>query len=289
MTIASPSPTPAVPGHSPWQLVAARIDRIRDEAAGVRTYVLTFEQRHTRETFRFLPGQFNMISLPGIGEAAISIASDPETCGGVAHTVRAVGNVTRALARFEVGDEILLRGPFGKPWPLDSLRDRDLVIAAGGLGLASLHAALCHCMRHRGDYGRITLVHGAKTPTDILYKEDHARWREHGIDVRLVVDRPEGGWQGPVGFVPAVLDSVEIEPADTSVLCCGPDPMMRAVATAAFARGIDSANVFLSVERNMGCGTGLCGLCQLGPYFVCKDGPVFSHDAIARWLEVKHL
>jgi NAD(P)H-flavin reductase len=276
-------------GHSPWQLQATRIAAIREEAPGVRTYSLTFAPRGPRPSFRFAAGQFNMVSLPGIGEAAISITSDPESLSGIAHTVHAVGSVTRALARLEVGDELLLRGPYGVPWPLADLRDRDLVLVAGGLGLASLLSAIAFCMTHRGDYGRITVLSGAKTPVYLLATNHHHRWRDHGIDVHCIVTDPDPRWRGPVGLVSMLLDSLTIDPDATSLLCCGPEPMMIAVAEQANARGIAREQIFVSIERLMGCASGLCGLCQLGPFFVCRDGPVFSYDRIARWLAVPHL
>jgi len=277
------------PRHSPWQLHATRIAAIRTEAPGVTTYTLTFGGHRAQRRFRFAAGQFNMLYLPGIGEAAISISSDPESLSGIAHTVHTVGNVTRALARLEVGDELLLRGPFGVPWPLADLRDRDLVLVAGGLGLASLLSAIAFCMTHRGDYGRITVLSGAKTPADLLATHDHHRWRDHGIDVHGIVTNPDPRWQGPVGLVSMLLDGLAIDPDDTSLLCCGPEPMMIAVAEQATARGIAREQVFVSIERLMGCASGLCGLCQVGPFFVCRDGPVFSYDRIARWLAVPHL
>ena len=291
----SPSASTAVQGHtqgqghSPWQLRATRIAAIREEAPGVRTYSLTFAYRSQRRPFRFAAGQFNMISLPGIGEAAISISSDPESLSGIAHTVHAVGNVTRALTRLEVGDELLLRGPYGVPWPLGDLRDRDLVLVAGGLGLASLLSAIAFCMSHRGDYGRITVLSGAKTPADLLATRDHHRWRDHGIDVLCIVTDPDPHWRGPVGLVSMLLDRLVIDPDATSLLCCGPEPMMIAVAEQANGRGIAREQIFMSIERLMSCASGLCGLCQLGPFFVCRDGPVFSYDRIARWLAVPHL
>jgi NAD(P)H-flavin reductase len=293
-TLAKPSPMTPVqsargPDPSPWHLTATRIAAIREEAPGVRTYALDLMARGPRPPYRFAAGQFNMVSLPGIGEAAISISSDPESLSGIAHTVRAVGNVTRALARLDVGDELLLRGPFGVPWPLDALRDRDVVFISGGLGLASLLSAISFCMVHRSSYGRIAVLHGTRTPADLLATREHHRWREHGIDVRCIVTDPDARWQGRVGLVPLLLDGLDLDPNTTSLLCCGPEPMMVAVAEQAIARGIAPEQVFVSIERLMGCGSGLCGLCQLGPFFVCRDGPVFSYDRIARWLAVPHL
>lgn len=238
---------------------------------------------------RFEPGQFHMLLLPGIGEAAISISSDPEEPATIEHTVHALGNVTLALARLGVGDEIILRGPFGRGWPLEALRGRDIVIAAGGLGLASLRAAIRQLARRRHDYGRITVVHGARSPAVLLYGLDYAAWRDAGIDVRTIVDQAAPGWTGPVGFVPALLADIPLEASRTSLLCCGPEAMMKAVVDTAVERGIAAADILLSVERNMSCAAGFCGLCQFGPAFVCKDGPVFRYPAISPFLAVPHL
>ena len=275
------------PSCSPWHTRPARIDRIRAEAPGVRTYTLMLDRLPDRRAFRFAPGQFTMLLLPGIGECALSITAGDAP--GITHTVRAVGNVTEALGRLDVGAPVLVRGPFGRPWPLAALRDRDLVLVGGGLGLASLHAAIHHCLACRGDYGRIDVLHGAKSPADLLFAAEQRRWREHGIDVACIVDHGAAAWPGPVGIVTDLFAKLDIAPATTSVLCCGPEPMLRAVAQAAVARGIAAEAVFVAVERMMACGAGLCGLCQLGPLFVCRDGPVFAYDRIARWLAVPHL
>jgi NAD(P)H-flavin reductase len=281
-------PCPPRPG-TPWQSRVTRIAAVRAEAPGVRTYDLVF--RDGPGDYRFLPGQFNMLLLPGIGEAAISISSDSLAAAGrgVGHTVRAVGNVTEALARLDVGAEVILRGPFGKPWPLDDLRGRDLVVVAGGVGLASLRSAILHIAAHRGRYGRVAVLHGAKTPADLLCTADYAAWRREGIEVVTTVDAPDPGWTGRVGFVPVAFDALPIAPEATSVLCCGPERMMDAVVDRALSRGVGPADILLSLERNMACAAGFCGLCQFGPAFICKDGPVFRYDAIAAYLAVPHL
>ena len=275
--------------RSPWQSHMAEIAAIREETPGVRTYDLVLREPAAREAFRFEPGQFNMLHLPGIGEAALSVSSDPARPAVIGHTVRALGNVTQALARLTPGAEVVLRGPFGTPWPLDALRGRDVAIVAGGVGLASLRAAICRLAADRTDYGRITILHGAKTPADLLYEDDHAAWRAAGIDVRTIVDRPDDAWRGPTGFVSELLDGLGIAAADMAILCCGPEPMMGAVGERAFALGLAPADLFVSLERNMACAAGICGLCQFGPAFVCKDGPVFRHDRIARFLGVANL
>ncbi len=279
------SPTAA---WSPWRHRVARIERIVPEAPGVTTYGLVLN-RSGASPYRFAAGQFNMLYLPGIGEAAISISSDPAATDSLDHTVRAVGNVTHALARLDVGDTLLLRGPFGTAWPLDTLRDHDVVFVGGGLGLASLLAAIRHCVRHRGDYGRIAVVHGTKSPADLIATRDQRRWHEHGIDLHAIVMHPTPHWRGPVGLVTAAVERLDIDPGATAILCCGPEPMIKAVADLAMARGVEPNRVFVSIERLMGCAAGLCGLCQLGPLFICRDGPVLAYSQVARWLRVKHL
>jgi NAD(P)H-flavin reductase len=287
-------PKPAI--HSPadpWRSHAARILRIEPEVAGVQTYELEFKERSIREAYRFAPGQFNMLYLPGIGEAAISISSDAGAPQLLAHTVRAVGNVTDALTRLSVGDEVLLRGPYGRPWPVELLRGRHVIVVGGGLGLASQRTAVYEFARHRDHYASVTIFHGAKTPDGLLYTDEYAAWRAAGIEVQTSVDEGVSGWEGHVGLVTDLFDGMSADLASDSthagVLCCGPDAMMTAVARAAAAVGIGPESMFVSLERNMACAVKHCGLCQFGPYFVCQDGPVFAYDSIAAFLAVSHL
>jgi NAD(P)H-flavin reductase len=283
MTAALPFPAAA---RGPWTSHAMRIESVRDEVPGVRTYALAF--RDGPRGYDFSPGQFNMLHLPGIGEAAISIASAPGP-GPLEHTIRAVGNVTRALARLGPGDEVFLRGAFGKPWPLDELRGRDLVIVGGGVGLATLRSAILAVAGQRRDFGRVSVLHGAKTPADLLYSAAWEVWRAAGLDVYPVVDRPDASWTGSVGIVTDLLAEVDMVAESTTVLCCGPERMLHAVADRVRRIGLADADVLVSMERNMACAAGFCGLCQLGPAFVCKDGPVFSWERIGPLLAVKDL
>lgn len=271
----------------PWEYARATIAAIRDEAPGVKSYWLTIAEPHRECLVASQPGQFNMLYLPGIGEAAISIASPPGE-HPVLHTVRAVGNVTDHLAGMTVGAELLIRGPYGRHWPLEELGGADLIIAAGGVGLASVRAAIGHAANQRASFGRVAVLFGAKSPDDLLYRQEFDRWRVAGLGVELIVDRAAAGWNGPVGFVPQLLGDQPIN-ANTAVITCGPEVMMQALAEAAFARGLPRERFWLSMERNMHCAAGFCGLCQFGPEFVCKDGPVFRHDRIARYLEVPNL
>ena len=285
----SPAAMAAPVDTDPWRSHPARIRRITPEVPGVQTYELAFNDPAVGAAYRFAAGQFNMLYLPGIGEAAISISSDAIAPATLAHTIRAVGNVTDALARLAVGDELLIRGPYGRPWPVAELAGRHVVVVGGGLGLASQRAAISEFARHRDRYRSVTILHGAKTPADLFYTAEYAAWREAGLDVRPTVDVADTAWAGSVGLVTELFTELAIEPEWASLLCCGPDPMMNAVARAAAAVGIAWSNVFVSLERNMACAIRQCGLCQFGPAFVCQDGPVFPYDRIARFLAVPHL
>ena len=283
------SACPLLPAPTdPWRSHPTRIVSILDETPGVRTYELAFEEAEVRTHYRFAAGQFNMLYLPGIGEAAVSVSSDPDHRGTIAHTVRAVGNVTDALARLAMGEQVLVRGPFGAPWPIDGVAGRDVVIVAGGLGLASQRAAIRQLAR-RADRGRTIVLHGAKRPEGLLYATEYDRWRAAGIDVRTIVDEGDVSWTGRIGLVTHLLEIVPIDPAATTILCCGPDAMMVGVADAAIRRGVAAESIFLSLERTMACAVAHCGLCQFGPHFVCRDGPVLRYDRIADLMRVPHV
>jgi NAD(P)H-flavin reductase len=290
MTGLSDTSTAAVttPGAiPPWDYARATIAGMHDEAPGVQTYSLEVHPPHRQQLLASKPGQFNMLYLPGIGEAAISIASQPDA-EPLLHTVRAVGNVTQRLAALPLGAEILIRGPYGRPWPLEDLAGTDLIIAAGGVGLASVRAAISQAAASRDRFSSVAVLIGAKTPDDLLYQHEFAHWQATGLEVALIVDTAASGWQGPVGFVPQLLDNQPISET-TTILTCGPEVMMRSLADAAFTRGLSAERFYLSMERNMQCAAGFCGLCQFGPAFVCRNGPVFRYDQIAHFLEVPHL
>lgn len=274
---------------SPWMVQGARILDIQQEVPGVATYRLSFEDEQAGREFRFKPGQFNMLYLPAFGEAAISISSDPTIPLQLLHTVRVAGNVTSALARMQLGDQLGVRGPFGSAWPVEACRGTDLVIACGGVGLAPLRPAIYHVIQHRSDYGRVFLLYGARTPQDLLYAKEFPAWREAGIEVEVTVDMGDAQWTGHIGVVPVLFYRLRVEPRRTRVLTCGPEVMMRFVIFEALARKIAPQHIFLSLERNMSCALGFCGHCQLGPAFVCKQGPVFTYDKMAPYLHVEDL
>lgn len=279
--------SPTVDPHDPWSSHTARIRSIRQEVPDIVTYELVIDDSQVRDRYRFLPGQFNMLYLPGIGEAAISISSDPSRPQSLLHTVRAVGNVTTALARKPISDAVLVRGPFGSSWPLDTTQGCDIVLAAGGVGLPPLRPAIHHIITHRHDYGRIVLLYGARTPQTLLFTDEYEAWRRSGIEVEVTVDLGDDRWTGHIGVVPTLLGRLTLDAPRTRILTCGPEIMMRFVIIESLSRGVAPENIFLSMERNMNCAIGLCGHCQLGPEFVCKDGPVFAYNRLAPFLNVE--
>jgi len=258
----------------------AVIEEIQPEAYGIATFSLVFTDPAQASTYRFQAGQFNMIYLPGFGEVAISISSNPGTPQVVGHTIRYAGSVTRALGRLKVGDMLGVRGPYGSAWPLGKALGKSLVIVAGGIGLAPLRPALFSILRHREDYGRVVLLCGARTPADLLYTGEFERWQAGGVEVHTTVDLADENWRGQVGVVPTLFYRIRVDPKQTLVMTCGPEIMMRFVIYEALARRIPKESIFLSMERNMKCAIGFCGHCQFGPTFICKEGPVLNFAAI---------
>jgi NAD(P)H-flavin reductase len=225
------------------------------------------------------PGQFNMLYAFGIGEAAISVSR--RAGDGFVHTVRELGPVSRALGALAPGAMLGLRGPFGRGWPLRECRGRDLVFIAGGLGLAPLRPALDAVLAARADYARVALLVGARQPDQLLYAQELAAWSARGdLQVLVTVDHADASWRGRVGVVPALLPYATFDPMRTTAMLCGPEAMMRFSAHALRGAGVAARDVHLSMERNMQCGCGLCGHCQFGPYFICRDGPVMRLDQV---------
>ena len=284
------------PAHHPWVAHSARIVDIRSEVPNVATYDLVLDNPDVAAAYRFGPGQFNMLYLPGYGESAISISSDPSRHDLLSHTIRVAGNVTQAIARKKVGERLAVRGPFGSSWPVGHhartrgrCRGNDVVIACGGIGLAPLRPAIYHILNHRADYGRVVLLYGARRRKDLLYPSEYDAWRAAGIEVEITVDIGDSEWKGDVGVVPVLFYRLRLQPKQTTVLTCGPEIMMRFVVFEALARRVAPEDIFLSLERNMSCAMGFCGHCQFGPHFVCKDGPVFDFTQVEPFFNLEDL
>ena len=274
----------------PWMTRTVRIEQKVDEMEGVATYTLKTLGQSPPYEYQFLPGQFNMLYLPGVGESAISMSGDPSLRDSWVHTVRVAGNVTATLARLRMGDTLGLRGPFGAGWPVDELVGGDTIVVAGGLGMAPLRPLIYHFVNNRELFGRIWLICGARDPSGLLYPNEYDDWKRHHIEVDLTVDRASTDWTGNTGVVTLLLERLKLpRPEQTRLVTCGPEVMMKYAAATGIRMGLRPEQIWASLERNMQCAVGLCGHCQLGPEFVCKQGPVLRHDRIQHLLSVEQL
>lgn len=266
---------------APMLVAPYRVQRVQREIPGTLTLDL---QSPTGQGLSFAPGQFTMLYVFGVGEIPISISGDPEKPGTLTHTVRAVGAVSSALCKMHRGDTVGVRGPYGSSWPVEAAVGQDVLIAAGGIGLAPLRPVIYYLQAHRADYGNIVLLYGARTQADLLYTHELEHWRgRFDMEVGVTVDSAAGGWRGHVGTVTTLIGRAGIDPAHTVAMVCGPEIMMRFTIMELQKRGVADNNIYLSMERNMKCGIGLCGHCQWGPQFICKDGPVFAYGAVKDW------
>jgi NAD(P)H-flavin reductase len=265
-----------------------RVLRSQRESPDTRT--LELEAADDLGPIRFRPGQFTMIYAFGIGEAPISISGDPAKPDRLVHTVRAVGPVTDAVCRARRGDVLGIRGPYGEGWPIDAAAGGDVVVLAGGLGLAPLRPLVRAILARRPDYRRVVVLVATRTPHTLLYARELSRWRgRFDLDVRATVDAGDPSWNGEVGAITTLVARTNFDPARTAAFVCGPEAMMRFVAADLIHRGVRPTAIFLSLERNMTCAVGVCGHCQFGPSFVCKDGPVFPYSRIESALRVREL
>jgi NAD(P)H-flavin reductase len=286
LALATPPSTKTTLAH-PMLSQIAKITYIRQESPSVATYTLEFQDPAVRDAYRFLPGQFNMLYLPGIGEVAISISSDSEEPKALLHTIRVAGNVTQAISHLQTGSLLGVRGPYGSSWPVDRAHGGDIIFVAGGIGLAPLRPAIHYVLRHRAEYNKVTLLSGSRTPADQLYPDEYDQWREQNVEVIITVDRADEGWKGHVGVVPMMFYALRPDPYQTTVLTCGPEIMMRFVVYEALARRIPKEQIYLSLERNMKCAIGFCGHCQYGPAFLCKEGPVLNYAQVEPFFSVE--
>jgi NAD(P)H-flavin reductase len=237
----------------------------------------------------FRPGQFAMLYAFGVGEAPISVSRVPAG-GGLVHTIRAVGPVTGALCDARPGDTVGVRGPFGTAWPLRGAEGRDVVLVAGGIGMAPLRPVVEHVLAHRGDFGELSVLYGGRTPDALLFAADRERWAGRpDLALHITVDAAAPAWHGRVGLVTRLVAMARMDPSNAVAMVCGPEVMMRLTVAALRDRGIDAADVHLSLERSMTCGVGHCGHCQLGPLLVCRDGPVVPHSVAEPLMAVAEL
>ena len=251
------------------------------------TWTLTLEPR-AGEPPAVAPGQFMMVYVFGIGEVPISVSGARDRPAPLVLTVRAVGAVTEAICASSPGSVLGIRGPFGSAWPIGGFTGADVVVVAGGIGLAPLRPVLLRALERRGEYGSVNLLYGARTPADLLYGGELESWHGSAF-VEVTVDAADVGWHGNVGVVPKLVPAARFDPSSAVAFVCGPEIMMRFSVQALVERGVRPERIHISLERNMRCGVGHCGHCQLGPTLICRDGPVYSYDTAAPWLEVREL
>ena len=265
---------------SPFRLAGRRQDT-------ADTWTLTFEP--LGGGFAVAPGQFVMVYAFGVGEVPVSVSGPPERPGEpVILTVRDVGAVTHAICSASPGTELGLRGPLGNRWPVEEAAGGDVLVVAGGIGLAPLRPVVLHVLRHRRRYQNAWVLYGARTPQDILYRDELDAWQfEIGVDV--TVDAADTSWAGRVGVVPKLVAQADFRPESVRAFVCGPEVMIHFTVEALRERGVPDERIFLSLERDMRCGVGLCGHCQLGPTLICRDGPVYTQAQVAELMKVREL
>jgi NAD(P)H-flavin reductase len=282
--VALPSPEPVEAGPLVPRPLSVR--RVRRETAD--TWTLTLDTG--TGLFQAAPGQFNMLYAFGVGEVPVSVSGDTSKRGEAVHTLRAVGPVTAAICATKRGQALGVRGPFGRPWPLAEAAGRDIVLVAGGIGLAPLRPVMYQLLSQRERYGRLVLLCGARTPHDLLYRAELNRWRSRfDISVEVSVDSATGDWRGNVGVVTNLIARAQFDPDDAVAFVCGPEVMMRFTVARLREAGVPDDRIYISMERNMKCAVGFCGRCQFGPTFICKDGPVFRFDRIAPFLALREV
>jgi NAD(P)H-flavin reductase len=236
------------------------------------------------------PGQFNMLYAFGVGEVPISNAGNFTSNGRLVHAIRAVGAVTKALCAAEVGSVVGVRGPFGNTWPIEEAKGKDVIFVAGGIGLPPLRPAIYHALENRQDYGRVILLYGARTPSDMLFLDEVAAWQcSFGIDLDLIVDAGDADWKGKVGLVTKLIPPAQFDPDDSRAFVVGPEIMMHFVAQELMNRDLPPEAINVSLERTMRCGVGLCGHCQIGTTLVCRDGACYTWAEVKSLLAVKEL
>jgi sulfite reductase subunit B len=261
---------------NPYLPIEATIDKVVEESPTIKTFLLT-----PKEPVPFKTGQFIEVTVPGIGEGPFTPSSDPNIAEKMEVTIMNVGKVTSTLHSMRPGQKIGVRGPYGKGYPLDDFRGKEIFIVGGGVGLAPLRSLLFGLFGRQKDFKKIYLRYGARTPNDIIYKEQIPDWgKKHHLDVVLTVDKAMNGWKGNIGVVTTILNEIPCDLKNTTAIVCGPPIMMKFTTFKLLEKGFAPKDIYLSMEKNMSCGIGKCGHCGIGHYYVCKDGPVFTYDQV---------
>lgn len=271
----------ALPKTNPYLPMPAEVVDNIGEGPGIVTLRLRIKDPQARAAYRFAPGQFNMLALGGVGEVPISVSSDPDEPELIDHTVRAVGRVTEPMVTLKPGATLGLRGPYGTGWPMAAAKGRNILVITGGLGCAPTASVIGYAHERREQYGKITVCHGVRKAQDLIYGERFDNWCKAEDTVCMFAAQESGpGWMGRTGLVTQLLDDLAPDAMDGMTMMCGPEVMMRSVAEELLRRGRPIEDIYVSLERSMQCGLGHCGHCQLGPEFICKDGPVFNYGRV---------
>jgi NAD(P)H-flavin reductase len=259
---------------------------IKNETQNVRTYYIKLPNGVEIPK----PGQFNMIYIHGVGEVPISVSDIDYEARAVAHTVRFVGSVTKAFSILEKNSLVGFRGPYGIGWPMDLAMGKNLILIAGGIGLLPLRPVIREVARNRDKYRKLFILYGAKTPDDLIYRYEYRDYESiPDTELYITIDKSNSDWKGRVGVVTDLISLISIDPSETLVFLCGPEIMMKFAVKELLKKGFKGNKIFLSLERRMKCGVGLCGHCQMGPYFVCRHGPVFPLWFISRYFWVDQI
>jgi NAD(P)H-flavin reductase len=270
---------------TPWPY---RIQKVIRESHD--TFSLNVVPKNSSDSMTFNPGQFNMLYAFGVGEVPISISGPKPGGKGMIHTIRDVGIVTRALHQLKKDQTVGLRGPFGSAWPIEESKGYDIVIMAGGIGLAPLRPALYALLDQRDKFGEIVLLYGVRKPEDLLFTKEFETWRgKYGVQVKLTVDTADREWRGNVGVVNTLVQRANFDPINTVAMICGPEVMMRFAVSELKRREVPEDQIFITMERNMKCAVGFCGHCQFGPAFICKDGPIFRYDKVKQFFGIREI
>jgi len=272
---------PALPMIDAFTPYACKVVDIRVESRSIFTLDLVFTDPNVHKSYRFQPGQFNMMYMHGLGEVAISIVSDPSDRDVLSHTIRKVGRITNTMGALRIGDEIGIRGPFGRGWPMQEALGKDVVVVTGGLGCAPSVSIIEYIMRRRQDYGHLDILQGVKHSEDFIFQKRYDLWRQSPkTNIFIAADEAGPKWPWSTGYVTSMISKTEFDPSNCIAMMCGPEMMMANAVRSLAEKGMAEENIYLSMERNMECGMGLCGHCQYGGVFICKDGPVFPYPAI---------
>jgi len=267
--------------RDPLMPIVAVITDVRQDTPDIKTFrVVTPDGK---KPFDHMPGQCAMVSIPGVGEAMFSITCSPTNTEYMEFSIKKCGCVTTWLHQAEVGQQILVRGPYGKPFPVDDVfAGHDMVFVAGGVGLAPLRSVINYCRHYRDRYGKIDIVYGSRSADDLLdYKEIIDEWsKDENVDVHLTIDREQEGWTGHVGFVPNYVKELGFSTENKIAVLCGPPIMIKFTLAGLYELGFDKTQIYTTLELRMKCGIGKCGRCNVGSKYVCKDGPVFRFDEL---------